>query len=40
MEKAKVNDFLEITKPINEDSEEPSFLTPIVWMSFFLYNIY
>lgn len=40
MEKAKVNDSLEITKPVNEDSEQPVFLTPIVLMSFFLYNNY
>jgi len=30
MEKAKVNDFLEITKQINKDSQESAFLTYIV----------
>lgn len=29
-EKAKANGFLEITKPVNEDFEEPVFLTPII----------
>lgn len=39
MEKAKVDDFLEITKPIMK-TEEPGFLMSIFWMSSYFYNNY